>query len=163
MPRASDPNRCSVSERAIINPDRRPTARADRGGGSREPGRSVLGKRTLADEDKLDIFKHYSGWAISGHGKADSPIPMLCKTYACNSQYPKRLYDKAASATEYSGRAPSAFSEKVWDQMIVVIREQRKQQKRASGALIAARLAKKARGKKTPSSGLSFCQLEFAM
>ena len=36
--------------------------------------------------------------------------------------------------------------------MIVVIREQRKQQKRASGALIAARLAKKARGKKTPSS-----------
>ena len=110
MPCASDPNRCSASERAIINTDRRPTARADRGRGSRGPGRSVLGKRTLADEAKLDIFQHSSAWVISGQRKTDSPIPMLCETYACNSQCPKRLYDKVmghgSRQQPVLGRAP---------------------------------------------------------
>ena len=169
MPRDSDPNRCRASEiepfvplaaqrerrgppapqTAVESPPAHRIRRAvpdspDEGGGEES--------RLFHDDSKLQIFKKYHQWVISGKGRNESPIDELVTEYGCHRTYPKRIYDKVldkggtGNNWHVDGR-PSDFPPACWEEMVKLIRDARAKQQRASSTKIVSSM-KKTRGKK---------------
>ena len=106
MPRASDPNRCSISEVEPIG--RRtggPTPAARRSRDQTTPettGEINTGEhpakrtRLYSEDDKLDIYNKMCSWKEKGAKMSDSPIPELMEEYSCSRFHPLQAYRGAA-------------------------------------------------------------------